>query len=62
MVVVLTIGLWLAAQALEEEAHMVQTSEALDRHPLLAPPSRLAVVAPLLPSRVFIPTKVALVT
>jgi hypothetical protein len=45
-------------QLVEEDAEAMTAEQALDSHPLLARPSAVAVVAPALPARVFLPTQV----
>lgn len=45
-------------QAVEEEAEAVQAELQLPSHPLLSRPSSSATIAPSLPSRLFIPTRV----
>ena len=47
-------------QSVEEEAEAVAAEQELESHPLLSKPPAIAVVAPLLPARVFLPTRVNL--
>lgn len=47
-----------AAQSVEEEAEALAAEQDLATHPLLSKPTTIAVVAPVLPARVFMPTEV----
>ena len=47
-----------ALQLVEEDAEAMAAEDGLASHPLLARPRALAIVAPALPTRVFLPTEV----